>query len=75
MLLDPEAHEWNRDIIMEIRSGAGGDEASLFAEDLFRMYSKYAEKKGWKIEVISSHLRELGGFQRGDFCSKREECL
>ncbi len=69
-LLDPEARDWNKDIIMEIRGGAGGDEASLFAEDLFRMYSKYAEKKGWKIEILSSHLRELGGFREVIFAVK-----
>ncbi|MFH1904768.1 MAG: peptide chain release factor 1 [bacterium] len=70
VLLDPEARDWNKDIIMEIRSGAGGDEASLFAEDLFRMYSKYAEKKGWKIEILSSHTRELGGFKEVVFAVK-----
>jgi len=70
VLLDPEARDWNRDIIMEIRSGAGGDEASLFAEDLFRMYSKYAEKKGWKIEILSLHPRELGGFREVVFAVK-----
>jgi len=70
VLLDPEARDWNKDIIMEIRSGAGGDEASLFAEDLFRMYSKYAEKKGWKIEILSSHPRELGGFREVVFAVK-----
>lgn len=70
VLLDPDARDWNKDIIMEIRSGAGGDEASLFAEELFRMYSKYAEKKGWKIEILSSHPRELGGFREVVFAVK-----
>ncbi len=70
VLLDPEARDWNKNIIMEIRGGAGGDEASLFAEDLFRMYSKYAEKKRWGIEILSSHLRESGGFREVIFAVK-----
>jgi peptide chain release factor 1 len=52
-----------RDIIMEIRAGTGGDEAALFAADLFRMYSRYAERKGWKTSLISSSHSELGGFK------------
>jgi len=56
-------HDANRGIIMEIRAGTGGMEAALFAADLFRMYSKYAVKKGWKIEPISSSLTEKGGFK------------
>ncbi len=53
----------SRNAIMEIRAGVGGEEASLFAGDLFRMYSKYAEGKGWKIGLIDSHPTELGGFK------------
>ena len=49
--------------IMEIRAAAGGDEASLFAAELFRAYSKYSENKGWKIELISSSKNEIGGFK------------
>lgn len=49
--------------IMEIRAGAGGDEASLFAGDLFRMYKKHAENKGWKIEVLNTSHTEVGGFK------------
>jgi len=52
-----------KDIIMEIRGGAGGDEAALFASDLFRMYSRFAENKGWKIEIMSSSETELGGLK------------
>ena len=52
-----------KNIIMEIRAGTGGDEAALFAADLFRMYSKYAELKKWKIEIMSSHESGLGGFK------------
>lgn len=52
-----------KNIIMEIRAGTGGDEAALFAADLFRMYSKYAELKKWRIEIMSSHESGLGGFK------------
>jgi len=53
----------NKNIIVEIRAGTGGLEASLFASDLFRMYSKYAAKKGWRIEMLSSNISEKGGFK------------
>jgi len=52
-----------KDIIMEIRAGAGGDEAALFAADLFRMYSRYAQSKGWKIDIISMSESGIGGFK------------
>jgi len=52
-----------RNIIMEIRAGTGGDEAALFAADLFRMYSRFAERKGWKTTLMSSSHSELGGFK------------
>jgi peptide chain release factor 1 len=52
-----------KDVIMEIRAGAGGEEASLFAADLFRMYTRYAEKKGWKVEVLGSSESDMGGFK------------
>lgn len=52
-----------RPVIMEIRAAAGGGEAALFAADLFRMYSRYAERQGWPIEVMSSHASDLGGFK------------
>ena len=48
---------------VEIRAGAGGDEAAIFAGDLFRMYSRYAEKQGWKIELMNSNESEQGGFK------------
>jgi peptide chain release factor 1 len=53
----------DRNVIMEIRAGTGGEEAALFAGDLFRMYSRYAEKQGWKAEIIDSNPTELGGFK------------
>ncbi|MFQ5473784.1 MAG: peptide chain release factor 1, partial [Dehalococcoidia bacterium] len=53
----------DKDVIVEIRAAAGGDEASLFAADLFRMYSRYAERRGWKVEVVDSHEGALEGFK------------
>jgi len=58
-----EVTESDRDVIMEIRAGTGGDEACLFAADLLRMYLKYAERRGWKTEVLDSHETELQGFK------------
>lgn len=63
ILLVPKDPLDGKNIIMEIRAGTGGDEAALFASDLYRMYSRYAESKGWKMEVISSSEIELGGFK------------
>ncbi len=59
-LVPPDPYE-GRDIILEIRAGTGGDEAALFAADLFRMYSRYADAKGWRIEVISQAEITVGG--------------
>ncbi len=53
----------NRDVIVEIRAGTGGDEASLFAADLFRMYSRYAVNRGWEVGLIDSSPSEVGGFK------------
>ncbi|MBV8377985.1 MAG: peptide chain release factor 1 [Verrucomicrobia bacterium] len=61
-LLPPEPHE-DRDAIMEIRAGTGGNEAGLFAADLYRMYSKYAEAHRFKIEELEGSISELGGFK------------
>ncbi len=52
-----------KNVIMEIRAGAGGDESTLFAKDLFRMYSRFAEEKGWKCKIINSHPTDIGGFK------------
>src|SRR5829696_3767574 len=52
-----------RNVIVEIRAGTGGDEASLFAGDLFRMYERYAAKEGWKVEVLSASEGSMGGFK------------
>jgi peptide chain release factor 1 len=61
-LLPKDAHQ-NKDVIMEIRAGTGGEEASLFAATLFRMYSRYAQSKGWQVDIIDSNQTELGGFK------------
>jgi peptide chain release factor 1 len=55
--------ELDRDVIIEIRSAAGGDEAALFVATLFEMYSRYAEINSWKLEVLSSNVTEIGGFK------------
>lgn len=60
---NPEYEEFQKNCIVEIRAGAGGAEASLFAADLFRMYQKYAENHGFRSEVLSSHPSEIGGFK------------
>lgn len=61
--LAPKDPNDEKDVIMEIRAGTGGEEAALFAADLFRMYARYAERQGWKVEVLSSSPTELGGFK------------
>lgn len=63
ILLLPKDPNDERNCFLEIRAGAGGDEAGIFAGDLFRMYSRYAEKKGWKIEVMSFSDAEHGGYK------------
>jgi peptide chain release factor 1 len=62
-LLTPRDPNDDKDVILEIRAGTGGDEAALFAADLFRMYTKYAELMGWKVDVLSSHATGIGGFK------------
>jgi peptide chain release factor 1 len=63
MLLVPDDPEDSKNAILEIRAGTGGDEASIFAGDLFRMYSKFAEKKGWRLEVTNHNEGTAGGFK------------
>lgn len=62
-LTNPKKQQKDRDLLIEIRAGTGGLEASLFAADLFRMYTKYADQMHWKIEMISSNESETGGFK------------
>jgi len=63
LLLLPKDPNDNRNIILEVRAGTGGDEAALFAADLFRMYSRYAEIKGFKVEILSSNSIGIGGYK------------
>ncbi|NIT51600.1 MAG: PCRF domain-containing protein, partial [candidate division Zixibacteria bacterium] len=69
MLLPQDARD-KRNVIMEIRAGTGGDEAALFAADLFRMYSRYAELQRWKVEILSSNEIGIGGFKEVSFLIK-----
>ncbi len=62
-LLIPRDPNEDKNILLEIRAGTGGGEAALFAADLFRMYSRYAEIRGWKTEILSQHLTGIGGFK------------
>lgn len=63
VLLLPKDPNDDKNVIVEIRGAAGGDEAQLFAADLYRMYSRYAEMQGWKTEIIEAHATELGGYK------------
>ena len=67
VLLIPKDPNDEKNVIMEIRGAAGGDEANIFAGDLFRMYSKYAESKGWKIEITNALPADLGGYSQIEF--------
>ena len=67
ILLLPKDPNDDKDVIVEIRGGAGGEEAALFANSLYRMYSMYADSQGWKTEVLSSNPTELGGYKEISF--------
>lgn len=67
MLLIPKDPNDEKNVIVEIRGAAGGDEANIFAGDLYRMYSKYAEHMGWKTEILSAEPKEAGGFSQIEF--------
>lgn len=69
-LLVPKDPRDGRNVIMEIRAGTGGDEAALFAADLFRMYNRYAERHGWSVEILSSNEIGIGGFKEVIFTIK-----
>jgi peptide chain release factor 1 len=77
VLLVPRDPNDDRNVILEIRAGTGGDEAALFAADLYRMYARYAERRRWKVEVLSTSESEAGGFKeiiaevRGDAAYSR----
>ena len=70
LLLVPKDEDDGRDIIIEIRGAAGGDEANIFAGDLFRMYQHYADKHGWKTEVLDESPGEAGGYSQIEFSIK-----
>ena len=63
ILLVPKDPNDEKDVVLEIRAGTGGDEAALFAADLFRMYSRYAERQGWRVDVLSSNENGVGGLK------------
>ena len=63
ILLVPKDPNDEKNVVLEIRAGTGGDEAALFAADLFRMYSRYAERQGWRVEVLSSNENGVGGLK------------
>ena len=63
LLILPKDPNDNKNVILEIRAGTGGEEAALFAGELFRMYSRYAESRGWRVEMMSSNPTGLGGFK------------
>lgn len=71
-LLLPKDPNDGKNVIMEIRGGVGGEEGMLFAADLFRMYSMYAERKGWRVEVANSSETELGGYKEISFVIEGE---
>ena len=70
VLLLPKDPNDGKNVIVEIRGAAGGDEANIFAGDLYRMYTKYAEKEGWKIEVLSEEHSDAGGYPLVEFMVK-----
>lgn len=72
ILLLPKDPNDDKNVIIEIRSGAGGEEASLFANSLYRMYTMYAEAKGWKQEILNANGTELGGFKEISFSIEGE---
>jgi peptide chain release factor 1 len=63
ILLIPKDPNDEKDIFLEIRAGTGGQEATLFAQDLFRMYYRFAERKGWKVEIMDQSISDIGGFK------------
>ncbi|SHH38562.1 peptide chain release factor 1 [Caloranaerobacter azorensis DSM 13643] len=70
LLLIPKDPNDEKNVIVEIRAGAGGDEAGIFAGDLLRMYTRYAERQGWKVEIMSSNEQGVGGFKEVIFMIK-----
>lgn len=73
--LNTEEEEADRDVILEVRAGTGGQEASIFAADLYRMYTKYAARKNWTVEIMDSHATDLDGFKEIVFSVKGKEAF
>src|SRR5699024_5727107 len=67
ILLLPRDPNDDKDVIVEIRGGVGGEESALFAHSLFRMYSMYADRRGWKVSLLNYNETELGGVKEADF--------
>src|SRR5690606_9831526 len=72
-LLIPKDEEDTKNVIIEIRAGTGGDEASIFVGDLFKMYSRYIEKRGWKMEVLTVNEGTMGGYKEISFSVEGED--
>ena len=70
IILLPKDPNDEKNVIVEIRGAAGGDEANIFAGDLYRMYGKYAEKEGWRLEILSEEHSDMGGFTLAEFMVK-----
>ena len=75
ILLIPKDPNDGKNVVIEIRGAAGGDEANIFAGDLFRMYTRYAEKKGFTYQVYNSVEGTAGGYSQIEFIVKRSQCL
>lgn len=73
LLLIPKDEEDTKNVIIEIRAGTGGDEASIFVGDLFKMYSRYIEKRGWKMEVLTVNEGTMGGYKEISFSVEGED--
>jgi peptide chain release factor 1 len=74
MLLPKDPND-ERNIFLEIRAGTGGDESALFAGDLLRMYTRFAERNRWQVEIVSASESELGGYKRSDRARGRQRRL
>ena len=71
---DPSEREWPNEIVLEVRAGVGGEEASLFAEELAQMYVKYAQTKGWSAKGVEESRAALGGYKEAQFEIKGQDC-
>jgi len=75
ILLLPKDPNDDKNVFIEIRGGAGGDEAALFAANLFRMYTRYAERNRWKVEIMSANETDIGGFKEVVFMVKGDKAM